>query len=160
MFSVGANSDILEFKSESGIDDDGHSRLRCHLLGNGCVEVNVSLRRADRDDEAVAGRQAVAFLGRARAPPALGGVDGDEATVGQFGCCASPDVFMQRAAMPLSIAKNPVRVLGIGRVAIVFAFGGGVDAGHEVVGRRVQRTLNIKAQSVRWIVELRRRAAC
>lgn len=56
-------------KVSSGAHDDELGRQRCHLLGNGGVEVHVRLRGADRDDEAVAGRQVVALLSWARAPP-------------------------------------------------------------------------------------------
>ena len=54
------------------------------------------------------------------------------------------------------IPEQPVWILGIDRISVVFAFRRGIDACYEVVSRGVQRSLYVKAQAMRRIVKLGR----
>ena len=56
--------------------------------------------------------------------------------------------------MALPVAQKPVRVLGVNRVTVVFAFSRCVDAGYEILRRRVKRALHVEAQAMRRVVEL------
>ncbi len=51
--------------------------------------------------------------------------------------------------MSLQFAQVPVRVFWIDWIAFVFALGRRIDPRHEIVGRSIQGTLDIKAQAMR-----------
>jgi len=140
----------------SGIDGDGRTDGSGDHVSDRRVEVDVRFRRTDRDDQAVPGRKVVAFQSGACAPPTLRWVDGDKAAICQLGGGSAPDILVQRTAMPLPVAKNPMQVLGINRDTIIFQLRCRVDPSDKVRCRRIERALHIEAQPMRRVVELRR----
>ena len=97
------------------IDDDGPIERDGNQVYDRRVEVDVRFRRTNGHDQAVPGGKAVAFLSWACAPPPLRWVDGNKAAICQLGGSSAPDILVQRTAMPLPVAKSPIRVLGINR---------------------------------------------
>ena len=55
--------------------------------------------------------------------------------------------------MALPVAQQPVRILGVNGVSVIFALRCRIDASHKVFGSRIQRTLNIKTKAMGWVVE-------
>ena len=122
-------------REQSGAYDNWHANLSGYLLRNRRIDVHVGGRGANRDDEAVPGRQVVTLLSRPGALPALGRIDSHEAARGEFRRRSPPRVLVQRPTVSLQIAQHPIGIFGIfgvDGITFVFTLGSGVDAGDEV----------------------------
>ena len=127
--------------------------MSSYLGCNWGVKVDVSFWSANGDNEAVRRWQVVTLKGLTGTPPAFSRVNCNESSASQFSGGAIPNILMQRTAMALPVAQDPVRIFWINRIAFILALSCCIDAYHEVFSGAVQGALYVKTQAMRRVVK-------
>src|SRR3990167_4377214 len=89
---------------------DQHRYLGLDQSFHGRVEVNIRLLSFDRHHQTVPHGVVISLLLNESFPPPQCGIDTKHSPTRQFGCSASPDVRVERTAMPCLSTEQPVRI--------------------------------------------------